>query len=99
MWPDGQAATVAAGSGREGVPRGPIEDHAVLTELAATLASVSEKTRTRITRIGALDPISEDVLVGVVRVLEEQLWIIRAQLGSSVTTATAGAAAPQGPTS
>jgi starvation-inducible DNA-binding protein len=79
-WPDGQADTVAAGSEVARVERGAIEDHSVLRELVRRVAEVDERTRARMERLAELDAASEDVLVGVVRALEEQLWMIRAQL-------------------
>jgi starvation-inducible DNA-binding protein len=79
-WPDGQADTVAAGSQVARVERGAIEDRHVLRELAQRLAEVDERTRGRMDRLAELDSASEDVLVEAVRALEEQLWMIRAQL-------------------
>lgn len=90
VWPDGQATAVVAGSGLNGAHQGPVEDRAVLSHLASALTIVSEQIRTRMTRVGALDPISEDVLVGIVRTLEEQLWMVRAQQTSPSTTTAAG---------
>jgi starvation-inducible DNA-binding protein len=78
--PDGQADTVAAGSQVARVERGAIEDRHVLRELAQRLAEVDERTRGRMDRLAELDSASEDLLVEAVRALEEQLWMIRAQL-------------------
>jgi starvation-inducible DNA-binding protein len=78
-WPDGQAATVAAGSERGAIERGEIEDHAVVAELTRRLAEIAERTRGRMDRLGELDAASQDVLIEVLRALEEQLWMIRAQ--------------------
>jgi starvation-inducible DNA-binding protein len=78
--PDGQADAVAAGSQVARVERGAIEDRDVLRELAQRLAEVDERTRGRMDRLAELDAASEDVLVQAVRALEEQLWMIRAQL-------------------
>jgi starvation-inducible DNA-binding protein len=80
FFPEGQAAAVASDSPIESVERGPIEDHAVIQKLASRLAGVAERTRERMDRLAELDSASEDVLVGVIRSLEEQLWMIRAQL-------------------
>ncbi len=80
FWPDGQADVVAADSEIARVERGAIEDRHVLRELVKRVAEVDERTRERMDRLADLDSASEDVLVGVVRALEEQLWMIRAQL-------------------
>lgn len=79
-WPNGQAAAVAAGSELAGVEPGAIDDHVVVRELARRLADVAERTRTRMDRLGELDLASQDVLIALVRALEEQLWMVRAQL-------------------
>ena len=80
FWPDGQADAVAAGSEVKRVERGAVEDRSLLRELVQRTAEVSERTRVRMDRLAELDSASEDVLVSVVRALEEQLWMIRAQL-------------------
>jgi starvation-inducible DNA-binding protein len=79
-WPDGQANAVAAGSQIAGVERGAIEDQRLLHELVHRVAEVDERVRERMDRLAELDSASEDVLVAVVRALEEQLWMLRAQL-------------------
>jgi starvation-inducible DNA-binding protein len=77
--PDGQADTVASQSALEGLERGAIEDHAVVRELTRRLAEAAERVRSRMDRLGELDAASEDVVVEVLRALEQQLWMIRAQ--------------------
>ena len=79
--PDGQATAVAAGSLLAPVGRGSIEDHVVVRELTHRVAEVSEQTRERMNRIGDADLASQDVLIEVVRELEKQQWMLRAQLG------------------
>jgi starvation-inducible DNA-binding protein len=78
--PDGQADAIVAAGDRSPVGRGAVQDHAVLAELVDRITTVAERVRERMDRLGALDIASQDVLVGVVRVLEEQLWMTRAQL-------------------
>jgi starvation-inducible DNA-binding protein len=77
--PDGQAVTVAADSGLAPVERGVLEDHVVVAELTRRLAEVAERLRERAQRVSELDAASEDVLIEVLRALEEQLWMVRAQ--------------------
>jgi starvation-inducible DNA-binding protein len=79
-WPDGQANAVATGSELPGVERGAVEDHVVVDRLTRMLADVAERTRERMDRLGELDAASQDVLIDVVRALEQQLWMVRAQL-------------------
>ena len=79
--PDGQASAVAAGSPLAPVARGALEDHVVVRELTHRVAEVSERTRQRMDRLGGADLASQDVLIEVVRELEKQQWMLRAQLG------------------
>ncbi len=78
--PDGQARTIAAVEELEPVDEGPIEAEAVVRELARRLADTSERVRARMDRLGELDLASQDVLIEAVRELEQQLWMVRAQL-------------------
>jgi starvation-inducible DNA-binding protein len=80
VWPDGQATTIASTSEIARVERGAIEDREVVRELAHRLAEVAERARVRMDRLGELDLASQDVLIDVVRELEKQLWMVRAQL-------------------
>jgi starvation-inducible DNA-binding protein len=48
--------------------------------LAERLAETAERTRERAERVSELDPATEDLLIEVIRALEEQLWMVRAQL-------------------
>jgi starvation-inducible DNA-binding protein len=81
--PDGQAEAVAAGSAIGPVARTPIEDHAVVRQLVDRIAKVSEAARERMDRLGDIDLASQDVLIEVVRKLEEQQWMLRAQLAGT----------------
>ena len=81
FWPDGQAAAVSAGSGLAAVERGALEADVVVRELVQRVDAVAERVRERMERLGELDLASQDVLIEVVRALEQQLWMLRAQLG------------------
>jgi starvation-inducible DNA-binding protein len=77
--PDGQSATVGSETPLRTVERHELEDHVVVRELTSRLAEVAERARERMDRLGELDAASQDVVIEVVRALEEQLWMIRAQ--------------------
>jgi starvation-inducible DNA-binding protein len=79
FWPDGQAGALTSTSGLSPLVPGAIEDHVLVQELTHRLGEVSERIRARMDRLGELDAASQDVLVEVVRELEQQLWMIRAQ--------------------
>ena len=81
-WPDGQATAVIEASEFASVPAGPIRDEEVLRLLTSRLIEVVAHTRSRMDELGTLDLASQDVLVDVVRTLEQQLWMIRAQRSS-----------------
>jgi starvation-inducible DNA-binding protein len=78
--PDGQASAVASGSPLAPVARGALEDRVVVRELTHRVAEVSERVRERMNRLGDVDLASQDVLIEVVRELEKQQWMLRAQL-------------------
>jgi len=80
FYPDGQSATVARDTPVRGVDQGELEDHVVVRELTGRLAEVSERARERMDRLGDLDAASQEAVVEVVRALEQQLWMIRAQI-------------------
>jgi starvation-inducible DNA-binding protein len=79
FYPDGQSAAVTTATPLRGVERGELEDHVVVRELTGRLAEVAERARERMDRLGELDAATQDVLIEVVRALEKQLWMIRAQ--------------------
>jgi starvation-inducible DNA-binding protein len=86
-FPDGQSATVAAGSNLHRVEQGPLDDHVVVRELTGRLADVAERARERMDRLGEIDAASQDVVIEVLRELEKQLWMIRSQFGHHVVDA------------
>jgi starvation-inducible DNA-binding protein len=79
--PDGQASAVSDGSRVEPVPVRSVVDHAAIWELARRVAAAAERVRERLARTGAADLVTQDVLVDVVRKLEQQQWLLRVQLG------------------
>jgi starvation-inducible DNA-binding protein len=87
FFPDGQSAAVVAGSGLHKVERGALEDHVVVQELTGRLADVAERVRERMDRLGEIDAASQDVVIEVLRELEKQLWMIRAQFGHAIVEA------------
>lgn len=78
--PDGQAEAIARGSGFGSVEPGAVESDAVVRELTRRLAETAELVRGRMDRLAGLDTASQYVLIDVVRTLEQQLWMMRAQL-------------------
>jgi starvation-inducible DNA-binding protein len=82
--PDGQAAAVAGSAGLKPVHGGLINDDEVVRVLTQRVEEIGARVRDRMDRLGELDAASQDVLTEVVRELEKQLWMIRAQLPGGV---------------
>jgi starvation-inducible DNA-binding protein len=79
-YPDGQARAVVASSGVQPVVQGPLPDHVVVLELTTRLERVAEHARERMDHLAELDAASQDVVIEVVRALEQQLWMLRVQV-------------------
>jgi starvation-inducible DNA-binding protein len=77
---DGRAPTVIEQSRLQPVDPGPTHVPTAIRELGVRVATVNERGRERMKRLGELDLASQDVLIEVVRALEKQLWMIRAQI-------------------
>ena len=75
--PDAQAATVARASRIDAFPAGRITDRDVVSGLTRRLADVIERARYAMAAVR--DSISEDILIDVIRTLEKQHWMLRAQ--------------------
>ncbi len=77
--PDGRAATVAATTPLSPLPSGPIPGRDVVAALVRLLTASVSEIRDRMMRLEGLDPVTADLLHGVVATLEEQLWMVRVQ--------------------
>lgn len=75
----GGAAGIAKESRLEGYPAGLQCVEATVSCYADRLANCISELRNGIDAVGNLDPISEDLLIGVSAVLEKHLWMIQAQ--------------------
>jgi starvation-inducible DNA-binding protein len=78
--PDGQSEAIAGSTRVEPLPGGHLGDSQIVWLIGDRLEQVAARTRERITRAAPLDPVSEDLLIGVAATLEKQLWMLRAQL-------------------
>lgn len=77
--PDGRVTTVAETSRLE-----PFSDDfqrvpEMISEVADRMMSTVTQLREAISRLGQLDPISEDMLIGISAQLEKHLWMVQAQ--------------------
>ena len=78
--PDGSAGAVVELADLRPVDVGFIEVGCAIERLCGQLWEVAVRVRQRSELLGALDAVTRDVLVGVGGKLEEQLWMMRAQL-------------------
>jgi starvation-inducible DNA-binding protein len=75
--PDGRVGTIGTESELEPLDSGPLDSNAALLAIVTRLAEAVARMRGRMDRLGEFDLASQDVLVGVVRELEKQLWMLR----------------------
>ena len=78
--PDGSAAAVIELSDLRPLEPGFTEVGSAIELLCLHLMDVAARVRRRAELLGERDLVSEDVLLDVLRKLEEQLWMLRAQL-------------------
>lgn len=77
--PDGMARTIAADSPLTPLPDGQLLDQDVIAAFTRLLTDATGAIRTRMDRVEDVDPVTADLLHGVVERLEEQLWMTRVQ--------------------
>jgi len=77
--PDGRAATIAAASTLAGMPLGHLDDAEVVAMFIDRLAATAAAARRLMDELGNLDAVSQDILIDVVKDLEEDLWMLQAQ--------------------
>ena len=77
---DGTAAAVIELDDHQSLEPGFTEVGGAVERLCSQLWDIALRVRGRGELLGALDAVSQHVLIGVQRKLEEQLWMLRAQL-------------------
>lgn len=76
--PDGRSATVSDSTPLAALPPGPLEDRSVLVAMDERVTQVAAGVRERADALGA-DLASQDLLIEILRGLEKQRWMMRAQ--------------------
>jgi starvation-inducible DNA-binding protein len=74
-----RAVTIAKESPLADVAGGRITDTAAIAHVVALLTTVIDRTRERIARLGDVDLVTQDLLIGIVAGLEKQRWMFNAQ--------------------
>ncbi len=77
--PDGRAETVAENSALDSYPDDFQKVPETLRNVADALMTTIEHLREAIEKMGDLDPVSEDLLIGISAGLEKHLWMVQAQ--------------------
>jgi len=75
---DGRLAIVAGATHLEAFPEGRIEDHQVVELLVARLQTVSQVGRSRLSELGTVDQVSQDLVSEVLAGIEKYLWMVEA---------------------
>jgi starvation-inducible DNA-binding protein len=78
--PDGQSRTVAAMSELPELDKGWIDATKLVATVADRVEAAARRARGHMEALGELDAVSEDLLIAIVTGLEEQLWMLRAQV-------------------
>lgn len=76
---DGRSSTVAQHSELEDYPGDFVNVQQTIFRVADCLKNSLETMRGSIEKLGDLDPVSEDLLIGIARSLEKHLWMVQAQ--------------------
>ena len=79
--PDGRVGTVGKESPLPDLPAGPVADATVVKLVVAALGTVTVRVRRRLDRLGELDLVTQDLLIGILAGLEKQRWMFRVQQG------------------
>lgn len=75
---DGRVAALAGG-GVEELPPGLIRDRDAIAAYLARIAKVAGGLRTRLAAVGERDPVTQDLLIGIVDGLDKAAWMLQAQ--------------------
>lgn len=74
---DGRASTIERDSQLEAFPEGFVSDSEAVSLLADRVGVATTKIREQQEALGAVDPVSEDLLIGLLQNLEKQLWMLQ----------------------
>ena len=76
---DGRVTTVAEATPLAGFPAGFVADDKVVGLIVDRLDVIIERTRERISALAELDPVSQDLVIGIQHGLEKHRWMWAAQ--------------------
>lgn len=76
---DGRAATVASETAVGAFPTGFVEDAKAVALMGDQVETAVARLRTPIDELGDLDPVTQDLVIEILRGLEKHLWMLRTQ--------------------
>lgn len=76
---DGRPETVAGTTGLAPFPNGFVRDSEALDLISDRLDTIALRTRARMNRVQDLDPVTENMLQGMIQGFEHDLWQLRVQ--------------------
>lgn len=77
---DGRASTVASDSSLPEFPTGWVDADKAVALVADVVEAVVVRMRRRVAELGELDPVTQDLVIEILRGLEKHLWMLQAQL-------------------
>lgn len=75
---DGRPSTVAASAKVEDLPAGEVSDRDCVAGLLRAVEGLAGRVRAKLAGLGEEDPVTQDLLIGIVEGLEKQAWMLRA---------------------
>ncbi len=78
---DGSAGAVSSGSSLPPFPLGYQDTALVVGEIAMRMRLVVQDARRGLDRLGEIDPVTQDLVIGILEALEKHLWMLQAQIG------------------
>ena len=81
--PDGRPATIVASTVLEPLEAGWQRDAEVVVRFVDRMTGIAGRIRERIDELAELDPISQDLLIGIGHGVEKHLWMLRVQARAS----------------
>ncbi len=76
---DGRVTTVGRTSTLEEMPAGVLTDRQTVDLMLARVEGLVSRTRAKLGALGEQDPVTQDMVIGIVEGLEKQAWMLRAQ--------------------
>ncbi|EMI58004.1 Dps family protein [Rhodopirellula sallentina] len=76
---DGRSATVDSDSELQGYPEGFQDVPTTVKHVADAIKTAVDTLRASVEKLGDLDPVSEDLCIGIAAPMEKHLWMLQAQ--------------------